>query len=180
MELDSLPKSAPLHVYGLVANTQRSFQFQPTAEWLSWLPPESEGEKHPSGRAITERLSKLNKAVMRCVCRFAGQSDGMWPTLRTQLSADQQEMLRVVHRLSDWVITVDRNAGIEFFDAPHDEPTIYETYVIDCVPERDDLGSLQMITSTTRTDEIRELLDEMLERMSLSASRRNCEFLVRH
>jgi len=46
-------------------------------------------------------------------------------------------MLRIVHELSDWVVTVDRNAGIEFFDAPHDEPTIYETYVIDCVPERD-------------------------------------------
>ncbi|WP_145095303.1 ATP-binding protein [Rosistilla carotiformis] len=178
--LDTLPSSAPLHVYGLIANTQRSFTFQPTAEWLSWLPPDSDGEKHPAGRAMTDRLTKLNKAVMQSVCRFAGQGDDVWPVLRTQLSADQQEMLRVVHHLSDWVITVDRNAGIEFFDAPHDEPTIYETYVIDCVPERDDLGSLQMITSTTRTDEIRELLDEMLERMSLSASRRNCEFLVRH
>lgn len=178
--LDSLPSSAPLHVYGLVANTQRSFAFQPTAEWLSWLPPDSDGEKHPAGRAMTDRLTKLNRAIMHCVCRFAGQGNDVWPVLRTQLSAEQQEMLRIVHRLSDWVITVDRNAGIEFFDAPHDEPTIYETYVIDCVPERDDLGSLQMITSTTRTDEIRDLLDEMLERMSLSASRKNCEFLVRH
>jgi len=178
--LDSLPETAPLHVYGLVANIQRRFEFQPSAEWLSWLPPESDGEKHPAGRAMSDRLSKLNRSLMGCVRRFAGQGDNVWPVLRTQLSAKQQEMLRIVHELSDWVITVDRNAGVEFFDAPHDEPAIYETYVIDCVPERDDLGSLQMITSTTRTDEIRELLDEMLERMSLSASRRNCEFLVRH
>ncbi|MHC2068133.1 ATP-binding protein [Bremerella sp. T1] len=178
--VEDLPASAPLHVYGLVANIQRSFKFKPDAEWLSWLPPNADGEKHPAGRAMSDRLTKLNKAIMNCVCRFAGQDGDVWPVLRTQLSAEQQEMLKVVHRLADWVITVDRNAGVEFFDAPRDEPSIYETYVIDCVPERDDLGSLQMITSTTRTDEIRELLDEMLERMSLSASRRNCEFLVRH
>ena len=180
LPLEQLASSAPLHVYGLVANIQRSFTFQPSAEWLSWLPGDADGEKHPAGRVMSERLVKLNKSVLRCVCRFAGKGENVWPVLRTSLTAEQQDMLRIVHQLSDWVITVDRNAGIEFFDAPKDEPRIYETYVIDCVPERDDLGSLQMITSTTRTDEIRELLDEMLEQMSLSASRRNCEFLVRH
>ncbi|MEJ7593989.1 MAG: hypothetical protein WKF77_20815 [Planctomycetaceae bacterium] len=180
LPLEQLASSAPLHVYGLVANIQRSFTFLPSAEWLSWLPAEADGEKHPAGRVMSERLVKLNKSVLRCVCRFAGKGENDWPVLRTSLTAEQQDMLRIVHQLSDWVITVDRNAGIEFFDAPKDEPRIYETYVIDCVPERDDLGSLQMITSTTQTDEIRELLDEMLEQMSLSASRRNCEFLVRH
>ncbi|WP_417381895.1 ATP-binding protein [Gimesia sp.] len=177
---DSLPETAPLHVFGLVANIQRRFKFQPSAEWLSWLPPDSTGEKHPAGRSMSDRITKLNKAIMGCVARFAGLDNNVWPVLRTQLSVEQLEMLRTIHKLSDWVITVDRNTGVEFFDAPHDEPSIYETYVIDCVPERDDLGSLQMITSTTRTDEIRELLDEMLERMSLSASRKNCEFLVHH
>ena len=116
--------------------------------------------------------------MMRCVCRFAGKGEDFWPVLRTSRTGEQQEMLRIVHQVSDWVITVDRNAGIEFFDAPHDEPGIYETYVIDCVPERNDLGSLQMITSTTKTDEVRALLDAMLVTMSLSSSRRNCEFLV--
>jgi DNA phosphorothioation-dependent restriction protein DptH len=178
--LNQLASSAPLHVYGLAANIQRSFTFKPDAEWLSWLPVDSDGEKHPAGRGMSERLVKLNKSILRCVCRFAEKGDEFWPVLRTSLTSEQQEMLRIVHHLSDWVITVDRNSGIEFFDAPKDEPGIYEAYVIDCVPERDDLGGLQMITSTTRTDEIRELLDVMLEQMSLSASRRNCEFLVRH
>jgi len=177
---EQVPSAAPLHVYGLVANIQRSFQFEPAAQWLSWLPPESDGEKHPAARVISERLLRLNRALMRCVSRHSCQADSSWPVLRTQLSAEHQEALRRIHELSDCVITVDRNAGIEFFDAPRDEPGIYEAYVIDCVPERDDLGALQMITSTTRTDEIREMLDGMLETMSLSASRRNCEFLVRH
>jgi len=178
--IDRLPKSAPLHIYGLIANIQRSFEFKPTPNWNSWVPIDSDGEKHPVARVLSDRLLKLNKALMKCVCRRASKSEDYWPVLQTTLAADQQDSLRLVHALSDWVITVDRNAGIEYFDAPRDEPSIYETYVIDCVPERDDLGSLQMITSTTRTDEIRELLDQMLVKMSLSASRRNCEFLVRH
>lgn len=86
--------------------------------------------------------------------------------------------LRTIHHRADWVVTVDRNAGVEFFDSPREEQAIYDAYVIDCVPERNDLGSLQMITSTTKTDEVRALLDEMLASMGLSSSRKNCEFLV--
>ena len=67
----------------------------------------------------------------------------------------------------------DRNAGVEFFDSPNEEQAIYDAYVIDCVPERNDLGSLQMMTSTTKTDEVRALLDEMLASMGLSTSRKN-------
>ena len=110
--------------------------------------------------------------------RVSGRaSDG--PVLPTRLSPDQQEDLRTIHHRADWVVTVDRNAGVEFFDSPNEEPAISDAYVIDCVPERNDLGSLQMITSTTKTDEVRALLDAMLAAaMSLSSSRRNCEFLV--
>ncbi|HAS50526.1 MAG TPA: hypothetical protein DCS21_01735, partial [Gammaproteobacteria bacterium] len=54
----------------------------------------------------------------------------------------------------------------------------YHAYIIDCVPERDDLGFLQLITSTSSFDEIRNLLDGTLGEMGLSASRRNCEFLL--
>lgn len=101
-----------------------------------------------------------------------------WLVLQTRLSPDQQEDLRTIHHRADWVVTVDRNAGVEFFDSPREEQAIYDAYVIDCVPERNDLGSLQMITSTTKTDEVRALLDEMLASMGLSSSRKNCEFLV--
>jgi hypothetical protein len=45
---------------------------------------------------------------------------------------------------------------------------MYDSYVIDCVPEREDLGCLQLITSTSNLDEIRNLLDRVLELMGLS------------
>ena len=37
---------------------------------------------------------------------------------------------------------------------------VYDAYLIDAVPERDDLGCLQMITSTAHFDEVRHLLDQ--------------------
>ena len=57
---------------------------------------------------------------------------------------------------------------------------IYDAYVIDCVPEREDLGCLQLITSTSNLEEVRRLLDQALDQMGLSHSRRNAEFLMGH
>ena len=75
---------------------------------------------------------------------------------------------------------MDRNAGIEYFDSPRDNQTIYDAYVIDCVPEREDLGCLQLITSTSNLEEVRVLFDNALDQMGLSRSRRNAEFLLEH
>jgi len=68
----------------------------------------------------------------------------------------------------------------ELFDSPKDNKEIYDAYVIDCVPEREDLGCLQLITSTSNLEEVRNLLDKALDQMGLSRSRRNAEFLMEH
>ncbi|MFZ4791054.1 MAG: hypothetical protein ACOYMW_09220 [Candidatus Competibacteraceae bacterium] len=96
----------------------------------------------------------------------------------TEVDAEQANLLENLHRLCDWVIAADRNAGLEYFDSPRDLPLVYDAYLIDCVPERDDLGFLQLITSTSSFDEVRHLLDGALNEMGLSASQRNCEFLL--
>ena len=48
------------------------------------------------------------------------------------------------------------------------------------MPEREDLGCLQLITSTANLAEVRNLLDGALAVMGLSHSRRNAEFLLEH
>jgi len=143
------------------------------------VPIGADGEKHPSERAHTERLVRLQAAVHRCVMRNLGRDDSQ-PVLRAEISAEKADDLRQLHRLCDWVITLDRNAGIEYFDSPRDNKEIYDAYVIDCVPEREDLGCLQLITSTANLEEVRNLLDSALDQMGLSRSRRNAEFLMEH
>jgi DNA phosphorothioation-dependent restriction protein DptH len=173
----SVPNGA-LEVHGLALTPDRRFEATPVPRWLSSIPPSPEGEKHPVARGFSERLVKAHSALLRGVAKRMGAGDNDWPVLITEVSPDRGEMLAALHRLCDWVVTVDRHAGVEYFDSPRDLPRLYEAYLIDCVPERDDLGFLQLITSTSSLDEIVRLLDTALGEMGLSASPRNCTFLL--
>lgn len=173
----SVPDAA-LEVHGLALTPERCFEAGPLPRWISSIPTAPEGEKHPVGRGFSERLVKAHSALLRCVAKRMGAGENDWPVLITEVSADQGEMLASLHRLCDWVVTVDRHAGVEYFDSPRELPKLYEAYLIDCVPERDDLGFLQLITSTSSLDEIVRLLDAALGEMGLSASPRNCTFLL--
>ena len=52
------------------------------------------------------------------------------PVLHTGVPPEKEENLKKLHALCDWVVTLDRNAGVEYFDSPRDNPAIYEAYVI--------------------------------------------------
>ena len=173
----SVQKVRPLHAFGLISFFQRKYTHTPEHRWQSFTSCASEGEKHPSNRIHSERLMSLQRNLQELVARNL-DSDKKIPTLITKISSEREESLKKLHRLSDWVITVDRNAGIEYFDSPRDNPEIYDSYVINCIPEREDLGFLQMITSTGNLDQVRILLDNTLRQMGLSCSRRSAKFVL--
>ena len=173
------PTNRPFFAFGLLSFFEREYLSSPFPVWTSFIPEPKEGEKHPSDRVHTERLVRLQKAVHGSVLR-SRNSEGGALLLKTGISHEKAQGLRELHRLCDWVITLDRNAGIEYFDSPRDNREIYEAYVIDCVPEREDLGCLQLITSTSNLEEVSNLLDGALDQMGLSRSRRNAEFLMQH
>lgn len=173
----SMSKAKPLFAYGLLSFFEREYTNTPFPLWCSTVMVATDGEKHPSDRTHTDRLTRLQQLVNRCVSRSI-LADSIVPILRTEISPEKAQSLSELHRLCDWVITLDRNAGIEYFDSPVDNKEIYDAYVIDCVPEREDLGCLQLITSTSNLEEVRNLLDDALDQMGLSHSRRNAEFLM--
>jgi hypothetical protein len=171
-------RSRPFYAFGLLSFFEREYSSLPSPLWSSAILSPSEGEKHPSDRTHTERLMRLQQVIQKLIVRSG--PEGTLPILRTEISPEKAQSLRELHRLCDWVITLDRNAGIEYFDSPRDDKDIYDAYVIDCVPEREDLGCLQLITSTSSFEEVRNLLDSALDQMGLSHSRRNAEFLMEH
>ena len=71
-----------------------------------------------------------------------------------------------------------RSKGGPKLDAPRERPDVFDRFVIDAVPERDNLAALQLVTSTTNLDAVRDLVDEALAAMGLSSSERNSRFLV--
>ena len=173
------PASGPFRAFGLFSFFEREYTSVPAPVWRSVVPLAKDGERHPSERGHTDRLVRLQRVIQEAVARHVGAENGS-PVLRTEVSPEKADSLEYLHRLCDWVITLDRNAGIEYFDSPRDNKAVYDAYVIDCVPEREDLGCLQLITSTANLEEVRNLLDVALDRMGLSRSRRNAEFLLEH
>jgi len=178
-ETSSEKASRPYFAFGLMSFFERDYASLPSPLWRSTVLAPTDGEKHPADRTHTERIVRIQQAVEKCVARNLGGENGT-PVMRTEISPEKALGLRELHRLCDWVITLDRNAGIEYFDSPRDNREIYDAYVIDCVPEREDLGCLQLITSTSNLEEVRTLLDSALDQMGLSRSRRNAEFLLEH
>ena len=174
------PSDGTFHAFGLLSFYERDFAARPSPLWRSTVPLAKDGERHPADRSHTKRLADLQRAIQGTVARHVGAVNGELPVLYTEVSREKEDGLAELHRLCDWVITLDRNAGIEYFDSPQDNRTIYDAYVIDCVPEREDLGCLQLITSTSNLEEVRVLLDGALDQMGLSRSRRNAEFLLEH
>jgi DNA phosphorothioation-dependent restriction protein DptH len=172
-------RSRPFEVFGLSAPVERKFGFHPEPTWIAFYPPELRGAKHPAGSGITDRLHRIQRAVHGAVARHLGGGGNDWPALKTVLRVEQRELFERLHQISDWVISVDRNAGIEYFDSPRDAENVFDHYVIDCVPERDDLGAFQLVTSTAHFEEVMALLESALAEMGLSTSRANCEFLLR-
>jgi hypothetical protein len=170
-------QGVPLEVYGLVAPVRRDFHFQPRPLWITYLAQTGDGEKHPVSKPLTDRLLRMHSNLLRAAGRNFEGGDG-YPVLLTELQGDDEERLMELHTVSDWVITIDRNGGIEYFDSPKDARKTYDSYVIDCVPERPALGTMQLVTSTSRLEELTNLLGSPLLEMGLSCSPRNSEFLL--
>ena len=169
----------PFHAYGLLNSSQTIYAPLPSPTWRSAVPRPKEGERHPSDRTHTDRLTRLHEAIHSAVARNIG-ADGKRPALKAEISPANADDLHRLHHLCDWVITLDRNAGLEFFDSPQDSAETYSAYVVDCVPARADLGSLQLITSTGNHDEILGLLAGTLNQMGLANEPCDETELLRH
>src|SRR5262249_46635793 len=148
--------------------------------WRTYLPSGMEGEKLPDNRLASERVLKLQAACARAAARHCGGGPAAWPVLETSIPLETRRLIDPLHDTTDWVVTADRNACIEYFDSPNIAPAVYDKLVIDAVPERGDLNALKLVTSTSNIEEVRNLLDAALGEMGLSSSERNCRFLLQH
>lgn len=168
-----------LEVHGLALSPDRQFEVREgVATWRVQVPPNFTGDVHPVAPVLSSRLVKSHKAVLGAVARWLGGGRASWPVLMTCVSPDLEELFGKLHQQCDWVITADRNAGVEYFDSPEALNKVYDAYLIDCVPEREDLGFLQLITSTACLEEVTGIFAEALGGMGLSSSPTNCSFLL--
>lgn len=114
----------------------------------------------------TKRLFQQHDNVSHLVACFFdwGKSLDKYSTVQLELTDSNNKnhlkMLRTVHETSDWVFTIDRNFGIEYYDDPVNGPGAGESggYLIDYTPEFLDAVSHRLIISTHHQHEIESIL----------------------
>lgn len=169
----------PIDTFGLRPTLIRDFNFSPNPTWQTFIPFDLEGEKHPGSRIFTERIIKIQSKLSRLTSININQTEDSLPVLVTKISEENEEKISKLHSLTDWVITVDRNAGIEYFDSPKEKPDVFDAYIIDCVPESEELGILQMVTSTSNLQEAANFIDRALYEINVNPNPQTCIFILK-
>ena len=88
-----------------------------------------------------------------------------------ELDADERALNSEIHDVSDWVFTVDRNMGIEFFDhgGRRDRPDYLIDYTPATVPEH----GHRLVISSRSLSELEALLRPVLKQYGLDAEGRH-------
>jgi DNA phosphorothioation-dependent restriction protein DptH len=156
---DSPQRSSTLH--NLLAEYVTDYTAgNTTATWSRMIAPNTCAPLVSDGN--TERLYGIHNAVSHLAACFYdwGKSLTKYATVQLELTDDNGKhhlkMLRQIHEGSDWVFTIDRNFGIEYYDSPVQGET--GGYLIDYTPEFLDSVSHRLIISTHHRHEIESIL----------------------
>jgi len=119
--------------------------------------------------ACFDLLSSLSRHLCFAISAVAasGASFKAVPVTTLGLDVAQRELIYDVHQISDWVFTIDRNMGIEFFD--HGGRKNRPEYLIDYVPGTSSQATYNLIISSRSSDELEAMLKPVLVEHGLSA-----------
>lgn len=163
--------AVPLH--GLVQDFDVRFRDDETG--TGWerqprhgTPVPIEGGEETSGLlgVLTTLMSAATATVARSTPDF-----GSRPIVRLELDADERALISEIHDASDWVFTVDRNMGIEFFDhgGRRDRPD----YLIDYTPAIVAEHGHRLVISSRSLSELEAIIRPVLKQYGLDAEGRH-------
>lgn len=147
---------APVH--GLVQAT--SAAYEDTEQQIVWRTVPRHGTALPTedSEDLATLLSRLPGLLAGAAANVAtaGQAPRNVPCTVLSLDNDDRALLYQAHQISDWVVTIDRTLGLEYFDhaGQHGRPE----YVIDYAPPLDSSLGHQIMVSSNSVDELRTLL----------------------
>jgi hypothetical protein len=146
-------------------------EYQEDPATIAWRRTPRHGSAIPlAGREeLTDLLSSLPAVLSDATCAVAtGQAGiGMRPLIGLALDATERALLHQVHEVSDWVLTLDRNMGIEFFDhgGRRDRPD----YLIDHTPAVGASVGHRLTITSRSVAELEAMLAPVLDEYGLPA-----------
>lgn len=157
----------PLH--GLIQDFDTEFVDDDTGTFWNKRPIVGRSLGAGNHAACFDLLSSLSRHVCFATSAVAasGASFKSVPVVTLGLDVAQRELIYEVHQISDWVFTIDRNMGIEFFD--HGGRKNRPDYLIDYVPGASSQATHNLIISSRSNEELEAMLKPVLLEYGLSA-----------
>lgn len=157
----------PLH--GLIQDFDTEFVDDDSGTFWNKRPIVGRSLGADNHAACFDLLSSLSRHL--CFATSAVAASGACfkavPVVTLGLDVAQRELIYEVHQISDWVFTIDRNMGIEFFD--HGGRKNRPDYLIDYVPGASSQATHNLIISSRSNDELEAMLKPVLLGHGLSA-----------
>lgn len=139
---------------------------------ITWLRRPLHGVPQPieGAEALSDLLGSMSRIVSVAAATIARSQylPNARPVVALSLSADERAMLHQVHEVSDWVLTIDRNLGIEFFD--HRRHSTRPDYLIDHSPDMANAMSHRLAITSRSVAELESLLVPILGEYGLPNS----------
>lgn len=147
---------------------------------IRWNRKPKHGKALPCGShdSLSELLAALPATMSQATAAIAtGRTDlNLRPVLSLALDDSDRALIVRVHEVSDWVITIDRNMGIEFYD--HGQRRDRPDYLIDHSPEQaSSLGHSLVITSRS-TEELEAMVRPVLQTYGLPETMAHAEVVL--
>ena len=165
------PAGGSSSLYGLLTEFQADYRTKEGIVWSRSIQP-SLCPGLETDDAVAPLLFELHTTLLQAMALISPTaSQGEVSAIQLRLSSDDLALISQVHAFSDWVLTVDRNFGIEYFDNPEPLTSYRESYLIDYTPEfLSDVGH-RLIVSTAWLGEIETLLARALRDLGLLSER---------
>ena len=156
-------------LYGLIQDFDTEFIDDDSGTFWKKRPIVGRSLGADTHAACFDLLSSLNRHLSFAISAVAasGASFKAVPVVTLGLDVAQRELIYEVHQISDWVFTIDRNMGIEFFD--HGGRKNRPDYLIDYVPGASSQAAHNLIISSRSNDELEAMLKPVLLERGLSA-----------
>lgn len=154
-------------VGGLVQEPETQVELQQGTHfgWVKGLRPLARRGAGPEEVLLRDAVA----ATQHVQASFAtGQSvgDEIAPVVALQLDPAAQALLKQVHEVSDWVLTLDRNLGLDYFDSPASSREA--GYLLDFAPEYLQEDRQRILLTTRSHVELENLVRPIMNRYGLA------------
>lgn len=172
------PRHATAFVHGLVQEFSTEYhEDELTVAWRR-LPRHGAAQPIEDAEELSDLLGSLAAAMSSATATIATGQSGidLRPVVSLVLGPDDRALLHQVHEVSDWVFTLDRNLGIEFFD--HGGHATRPDYLIDHSPDMASTLGHRLVITSRSVAELEALLRPVLEQYGLQAEGRHAVVLL--